>query len=192
MLNLFRSQNVVKLYSVVYFCIILKEEIDWEKWSTRMIWFRDFSYYLASILHVLGYWYLQWLYRKPMCSTSFLFLTSCELWVYGYTLSVGMFNCFSFICYQLASACFFESMVMVDLSSLFWQLQAQKLSNLFLLEKQAGVTNVSDGFKYSRPQIVCRKLSTLLVISVLMIYFYSGKWFILFREGGWGCRKRHI
>lgn len=48
-----------------------------------------------------------------MCSTSFLFLTSCELWVYGYTLSVGMFNCFSFICYQLASAGFFESMVMV-------------------------------------------------------------------------------
>ncbi|XP_040367518.1 protein EI24 homolog isoform X4 [Rosa chinensis] len=38
---------------------------------------------------LLSWMYAYYCFEKPMRCTSFFFLTSCELWVYGYTLSVA-------------------------------------------------------------------------------------------------------
>lgn len=48
---------------------------------------------------VQHYYFISWLSRKPLCIRYILFLASCELWGYGYTLSTG--TPFSFIPFSI-------------------------------------------------------------------------------------------
>lgn len=168
-LLLFGNQNVVKLYSRVYFV--------WLNLFYMVRDFRYFSYYLDS-----KFFYMFWginifngsagspcvlplFFFSPLVSYGcmailFPLVYSTKLLLFGSNWFLPKSGLLQIFC---NGRCIF---------SLFWQLQVQKLSKLFLLEEQTGETQVLDGFKYLRLQIVCRKLSSLLMISVLKIYTF--------------------
>lgn len=138
-----------------------------------------FNSYTRGIWWSVQHYFLSWLSRKPLCIRYILFLTSCELWGYGYTLSTGTLFSFSFFLYdywiliiflfawvQICFYCFFDDLADCwQLSfSLFYLQHCQQLSRIFLFKIENGELLDWEGFQYFMQLTRCRKLPTLFLL----------------------------
>lgn len=168
-----------------------------------MLWEHKRSYILSVCFSFAcsGLWSLFSFIFFQEAPVFWLFSSSHLLWAMGLWLySFRWYNHFPFLLtvkfkefsslLKFKCASIFSSLMRVTVVffSLFWLQLAQALSRIFLFQEENGEVLDWEGFQYFTQLTVCRKLSSLSVVSmlkksyVLICYRYNGPVQILFEH----------